>query len=298
MYPLYLLEKESMNDLDNPYLGFGLGLRHCHFNYIMEHRPPVDWFEALSENYLSTEGSAKRHLLQISSLYPIVLHGVSMSIGSYDPIDKNYLKKLKQLSLETGAVLISDHLCWTGVMGVNTHDLLPLPYTEEALKVCVEKVLHVQDFLGRKIYIENPSSYMSFKSSVLAEWQFMNYLAKESGCGILLDVNNVFVNSYNHGFDPLTYLSRIDLESVGYIHLAGHTKRNGYLLDSHIGPVPNQVWDLYKHLMGLVGNRSTLIEWDDEIPDFSVLTRELKKAKSIASRGARKPRDHAKENHI
>ncbi len=270
-----------MEHVESDYLGCGLGLRHSHFRHILENHPKVDFFEALSENYLASQGIAKKFFLGIAEHYPMTLHGVSMSIGSSDELDLSYLKLLRELAREVNAKMISDHLCWTGVMGKNTHDLLPLPYSEESLQTCIRKVSQAQDFLGQKLYIENPSSYMGFKGSTLTEWQFLNELTRATGCGLLLDVNNVFVNSYNHGFAAEQFIDCIDKESIGYIHLAGHSQRKGYLLDSHKGPIPDQVWKLYQYAMQQMGKRSVLIEWDEDIPEFQILYQELEKVKQL-----------------
>lgn len=265
---------------DNP-LGFGLGLRRSHFDFILKHNPDVDWFEVLSESYLANEGIAKEKMLSIAERYPIVLHGVSMSIGSVDPINFSYLKALKELAQLTKAKMISDHLCWTGVSGLNTHDLLPLPYTEEALEHCAQKIGLIQDYLGCKIYIENPSSYLSYKNQSLTEWQFLNELVSLSGCGLLLDINNIYVNSFNHQFSSEKYLRKINKDAIGYCHLAGHTRRQNYLLDSHMGPVPQSVWNLYRIFLDECNGKPVMIEWDTDIPEFPELLSELNHARDL-----------------
>ncbi|MFW7379611.1 MAG: DUF692 domain-containing protein [Oligoflexus sp.] len=261
-------------------LGYGLGLRATHYDDILQHQPAIDWFEALSENYLATEGRPRRKLLEISERYPIVLHGVSMSVGGSDPLNKDYLQRLKNLAKEVSAVWISDHLCWTGSNGINVHDLLPLPYHEESLKHVVQRVREVQDFLEQPILIENPSSYLAYSSSNISEWDFLKALSEEADCGLLLDINNIYVSAKNHGFDPFTYIDAIPPHKVGQYHLAGHTVKQKFILDSHIGPVPQGVWDLYRYTLKKIGQRSCMIEWDENIPELSVLIEEAERMKS------------------
>lgn len=263
-----------------PNLGLGVGLRNQHFDHLMRHDPPVDWFEIISENFIDNHGGARRVLERVASLRPVVMHGVSLSIGSIDPLNREYLKGLKALAEFVRPVWVSDHLCWTGVAGVNTHDLLPMPLNEESLRHVAARVREVQDFLERPLVLENPSTYLEFKDSTVPEWEFLSELVRETGCGLLLDVNNVYVSGHNHGFDPEHYLKQIPHESVVQIHLAGPTECGPYLVDTHDQPVPARVWELYRLAQGLTGGVSTLLEWDANIPDFPELVAELRKAES------------------
>ncbi len=267
-----------------PNLGLGVGLRNQHFAYLMTHDPAadwsVDWFEIISENFIDNHGYARRVLERVRSLRPVVMHGVSLSIGSTDPLDLDYLKGLKSLAEFARPVWVSDHLCWTGVAGVNTHDLLPMPLNEESLKHVVARVRQVQDFMGRPLVLENPSSYLEFKDSTIAEWDFLSELARETGCGLLLDVNNVYVSAHNHGYDPEHYIRSLPHGSVVQVHLAGPTDCGRYLVDTHDQPVPARVWELYRLAQGLTGGVSTLLEWDANIPDFPELVAELRKAEA------------------
>lgn len=264
-----------------PNLGLGVGLRNQHFPYLMSHDPAVEWFEIISENFIDNFGYARRVLERVAALRPIVMHGVSLSIGSTDPLDLDYLKDLKALAEFVRPVWVSDHLCWTGVAGVNTHDLLPMPLNEESLKHVAARVRQVQDFLERPLVLENPSSYLEFKDSTLNEWDFLSELVRETGCGLLLDVNNVYVSAYNHGFDPERYIRSLPHEAVVQLHLAGPTDCGRYLVDTHDRPVPAPVWELYRLAQELTGGVSTLLEWDANIPEFPELVAELRKAESV-----------------
>ena len=264
-----------------PNLGLGIGLRNQHFSYLMNHDPEVDWFEIISENFIDNYGYARSVLKHVASIRPVVMHGVSLSIGSTDPLDWDYLKKLKALAQFIQPAWISDHLCWTGVAGVNTHDLLPLPLNEESLRHVAERVRQVQNFLERPLVLENPSSYLEFKESTISEWTFLSELANETGCGLLLDVNNVFVSGYNHGFDAEHYIRSMPHEAVVQIHLAGPTDCGRFLVDTHDQPVPARVWELYRLAQELTGGVSTLLEWDANIPDFPELVAELRKADAV-----------------
>jgi len=264
------------------YLGFGLGLRADHYAYICQHLPPVDWFEILSENYFSAGGKPLDYLDKIRSHYPIVMHGVSLSIGSTDPLDQDYLRNLKALAQRVQPQWISDHLCWTGVDGQNSHDLLPLPYTEEAIKHVVERVQRVQDFLGCRILLENVSSYLTYKQSELTEWDFLAAVAEQADCFILLDINNIYVSAFNHQFDPQIYLQAIPVKRVQQFHLAGHSLFDTHIIDSHDQPIIPQVWQLYTQALKRFGKVSTMIERDDNIPAFPALLSELEQAKAIA----------------
>jgi uncharacterized protein len=267
-----------------PSLGFGLGLRVDHYEAILAENPRIDWFEALSENYLVPGGKPLDYLMRIRERYPMVLHGVSMSIGSTQSLDRNYLAQLKALAARVEPAWISDHLCWTGIAGRNMHDLLPLPYTEEALENVVERVRTVQDVLGRRILLENVSSYVSYRDSQVSEWEFLREIAQRADCLLLLDVNNIYVSSVNHEFDPLDYLQAIPVDRVQQIHLAGHENHGDYLIDTHDHPVPDPVWALYDAAVRRFGSVSTMIERDDNIPPLEELVSELDAARQLAER--------------
>jgi uncharacterized protein len=270
-----------MNRFGLENLGVGLGLRTVHYAHILGERPKVDWFEILSENYMQTRGRPLRTLDAVAERYPVVMHGVSLSIGSPDPLDREYLRELKALRDRTGARWVSDHLCFTGAAGTNTHDLLPLPYTEEALRHVVERVRIVQELLEAPIALENPSTYLEFKGSTLPEWEFLATIAKEADCAILLDVNNVFVSAYNHGFDATTYLDAIPFDRVVQMHVAGHTNHGTHIVDTHIGPVVDPVWQLFGEAYRRSGGTSVLLEWDAEIPSFEDTLTEANKARAF-----------------
>jgi uncharacterized protein len=273
-----------------PALGFGLGLRVEHYETILEERPAVDWFEVLSENYLVPGGKPLHYLTRLRERYPMVMHGVSLSIGSSAELDRDYLAQLKSLAARIEPAWISDHLCWTGVGGKNLHDLLPLPYTDEALQHVVARVRQVQDILGRRILLENVSSYVGFRDSRLSEWEFLKAVAAEADCLILLDVNNIYVSSVNHEFDPYEYLGAIPLERVQQIHLAGHQNHGDYLIDTHDHPVPDPVWALYAAAVRRFGAVSTMIERDANMPPFADLHAELSAARRIAAEALAEPR--------
>lgn len=264
-----------------PALGLGLGLRSQHFHHLLHHPPQVDWFEIISENFMNDFGFARHVLLRLAREVPIVMHGVSLSIGSAEPLDMDYLGRLRALAEVVSPAWVSDHLCWTGVAGRNTHDLLPLPLTEEALEHVSERVLRVQDVLGRPLVLENPSTYMEFHASTMPEWEFLSALALRTGCGLLLDVNNVFVSSRNHGFDPEHYIRSLPHAHIVQIHIAGPTDFGRYLIDTHDHPVPTPVWRLYRLAQELTGGVSTLLEWDAAIPDYPELVAELHKARAV-----------------
>jgi len=271
-----------------PPLGFGLGLRTDHYEEVLAGQSGVDWFELLSENYLVPGGKPLHYLDRIRADYPVVMHGVSLSIGSSDPLDMNYLRALKALAERVSPHWISDHLCWTGVSGRNTHDLLPLPYTEEALAQVVAKVEAVQDYLGRRILLENVSSYVSYKDSELTEWEFLAEIARRADCLILLDVNNIYVSAYNHGFDAEAYLDAIPAERVQQIHLAGHSNCGDHIIDTHDADVIDPVWDLYAKAIARLGPVSTMIERDDHIPPLADLVSELDRARRVAEGALRR----------
>lgn len=264
-------------------LGFGLGLRTEHYNAILETKPKVDWFEALSENYMIPGGRPLDFLDKIRAHYPMVMHGVSLSIGSTTAFNQDYLRDLKKLANRIEPAWISDHLCWTGVHGQNSHDLLPLPYTEETVKHVVERIKIVQDFLGRQILIENVSSYASYVDSTMTEWAFINEIANQADCLLLLDVNNIYVSSYNHNFDPKAFIDGIPTKRVQQIHLAGHQNNGDYIIDTHDAPVIDPVWDLYSYAISRFGVVSTMIERDDHIPALEVLVDELSIARNLSA---------------
>jgi uncharacterized protein (UPF0276 family) len=253
-----------------PNLGIGLGLRTVHYSTIVETRPAVDWFEIISDNYLRTAGRPLDFLEAIAADYPIVMHGVALSVGSTDPLDEEYLRELRALRDRVGALWVSDHLCWTGVAGRNAHDLLPLPYTDEALRHVTARVKRVQDFLGAPLVLENPSTYVEFRAASMREWEFLGRLAEDADCALLLDVNNVYVSAKNHDFDPLTYLDAVPFDRVVQFHVAGHTDHGTHLIDSHIGPVLDPVWRLLATAHERARGASVLLEWDAEIPSFEV----------------------------
>ena len=282
--------------LTHPALGFGLGLRVDHYDAILAERPPVDWFEVLTENYLVPGGKPLHYLMRMRERYPLAMHGVSMSIGSTAPLDRDYLRQVQELAARLEPAWISDHLCWTGVAGRNTHDLLPLPYTEEALAHVVERVRTVQDILGRRILLENVSSYVAFRDSRLTEWEFLREIATRADCLILLDVNNIYVSAVNHEFDPLVYLNAIPPERVQQIHLAGHENHGDYLVDTHDHPVPDPVWQLYAAALKRCGAVSTMIERDDHIPPIAELCTELDAARALCERTLAAPGARARRS--
>lgn len=263
-------------------VGVGVGLRSQHYPHLLSERARVGWFEAITENFLPSRGRPRWILDQVRKDYPLALHGVSLSIGSDSEPDSDYLKQLKAFVAETEPFLLTDHLCWTGQGGHNTHDLLPLPYNEESLARVLRNLGIVQDFLGRKILLENPSTYVAFKSSTMKEEDFLMQVVRGSGCGLLLDVNNVYVNAHNHSFDAQAYISKLHPAAVGQIHVAGHTPRDDFLFDTHVGPTPAGVWELYRHTLRHCGPVPTLIEWDTDVPPFHELESECRIAEGIA----------------
>jgi uncharacterized protein (UPF0276 family) len=261
-----------------PDLGIGIGLRTVHFGEILAKRPAVDWFEVLSENFMDTGGRPVHILDRIVELYPVALHGVSMGIGNTDPLNREHLRKLKALAARARAHWVSDHLCWTGILGRNTHDLLPMPYTEEALRHTTARVRQVSDFLERPLVLENPSSYVEFASSTMPEWEFLARLAEDADCGLLLDVNNVYVSSFNHGFDPNVYVDAIPADRVVQYHVAGHTHKGTHIIDTHSDHALPEVWELYRRAWARTGPTATLYEWDEDIPALEVVIAEARKA--------------------
>ena len=266
-----------------PYLGFGLGLRTEHYEAILADQPAIDWLEVISENYMVDGGKPLHYLDRFRALYPMVMHGVSLSIGSMDPLDKDYLQRLKALAARVEPKWISDHLCWTGVAGKNLHDLMPLPYTEEAVRHVAARVREVQEFLGRQILLENVSSYVTYTQSAMTEWEFLSAVAEAADCLILLDVNNIYVSSHNHDFDPRDYLRGMPAGRVRQFHLAGHTHNGNIIVDTHDHPIIGGVWDLYAEALRIFGPVSTMIERDAHIPPLAELMAELEQARRIAA---------------
>jgi uncharacterized protein (UPF0276 family) len=267
----------------SPDLGFGLGLRTAHYQEILDTAPPVDWFEALTENYLVPGGKPLYYLDAVRARYPVVLHGVSLSIGGTDPLNRDYLARLKALAGRIEPAWISDHLCWTGLNGCNLHDLLPLPYTEETVIHVSDRIQAVQDYLGRRLLIENVSSYLTYIDSCMSEWEFLSAVAGRADCLILLDINNVYVSSFNHDFDPREYLQGVPAERVQQFHIAGHRNQGDYLVDTHDEAVITPVWRLYADACRHFGTVSTMIERDDNIPPLTQLLQELDHARRIAA---------------
>lgn len=264
-----------------PYLGHGVGLRTQHFPRLWDGTAHVDWFEAISENFMIRGGRPLAALEKARAVAPLVLHGVSLSLGSTDPLNETYLRDLQTLISRFEPAWVSDHLCWGSIGGHYAHDLLPLPYTEEALAHVVRRIQDIQDRLSRQILIENVSSYLTFGHSAIPEWEFLAEIAERADCGILLDVNNIYVSGMNHHFDPEVYIKGVPGDRVGQIHLAGHSDKGTYLFDTHDGPVIPPVWDLYRLAVRHCGRVSTLIEWDDHIPEFDVLCAEAEHARVI-----------------
>jgi uncharacterized protein (UPF0276 family) len=267
--------------------GFGLGLRPVHYEALLGESHAIDWLEIVSENYLVPGGQPLDYLERIRARFPVVMHGVSLSIGSTDPLDRQYLADLKDLARRVEPAWVSDHLCWTGVEGRNVHDLLPLPYTEEALALVTARVGEVQDLLGRQILLENVSSYLGYRDSEMTEWEFLSEVAERADCAILLDINNIYVSAVNHGFEPLSYLRGVPHERVRQFHLAGHSDMDGHLIDTHDHPIAAPVWALYREAVAHFGQVPTMIERDDNIPELVELVAELDVARAVASGEAR-----------
>lgn len=272
---------QPSNRFGLPDLGLGVGLRTTHFPHVLAHTPDVDWFEIVSENFLHTGGRPLEVLDRVAERYPIVMHGVSMSLGSTDPVDRDYLRELRALAERVNAVWLGDHVCWTGVAGKNSHDLLPVPYTEEALRHMIARVRQVQDVLERPLVLENPSTYVSFHASTMSEPEFLARLAEEADCALLVDVNNIYVSARNHGFDALDWFDPIPWERVVQVHLAGHTDHGTHCIDTHTGQVIDPVWELYAELVRRAGPRATMVEWDQDIPEFEVVHAEVLRAREF-----------------
>jgi len=274
-----------------PRLGCGVGLRTQHYPYLLEHWPRMDWFEVISENYMVRGGRPLWMLDEVRARYPIVMHGVSLSIGSTDPLNLDYLRELRRLAVRIEPAWISDHLCWGSLGGRYAHDLLPLPYTEEAIAHVADRVKRVQDFLGRPILLENVSSYVTYRASGVPEWEFLTEIVERADCYILLDVNNIYVSAFNHGFDPREYLRGVPAERVVQFHLAGHADHGTHLIDTHDHDVPDPVWELYADAVRRFGPLSTLIERDDHIPEFPETAAEAARARRIQEAHAVTGRD-------
>lgn len=271
----------------DPITGVGVGLRQAHYQQFLNDKPPVPWLEILSDNYMFSHGLVRDKLLQIREHYPMVMHGVGLNIGSVDPINHDYLNSLSQLAAEVAPSWISDHLCWTGVDSTYSHDLLPLPYTQEALNHVVQRVQSVQDVIKRPLLLENVSSYLSFQQVDYSEAAFLNAVAKQSGCFILLDINNIYVSACNHGYSAETYLSDISSSHVQQFHLAGFEEQGDLLIDTHGAKVNDAVWQLFSKALEYFPNTPTNIEWDNNIPRWDVVYEEVQKAVALFSGGTR-----------
>lgn len=272
---------DSSRFVAGPISQVGIGLRVQHYRDIIERRPPIPWFEVLTDNYMSPGGIPLRNLATIRENFPIVMHSVGLSIGSTDPLDMDYMRGLKNLKEQFAPTWISEHLCWTSAHGRHFHDLMPLPYTEEVVKHVADRIKRVQDFFGERMLIENVSSYLNYKDSRLTEWEFVAAIAQEADCLLLLDINNIYVSATNHGFDANIYMNHIPVERVRQFHLAGFEDYGNHLLDSHSRPVADPVWDLYHTALKRFGPVPTLIEWDADIPPLEVVLEEAKKAQSV-----------------
>jgi hypothetical protein len=267
-----------------PDLGVGVGLRVPHYKHVLSERPSLDFFEIISENFMVEGGKPRYHLARVLESYRVVPHGVSLGIAGPEPLDREYLKRLKRLLLEVKSPWLSDHFCWSGAGGAHLHDLLPIPYTKQAVDRVVERARQVQDFLEVRFALENTSSYLTFESSTLSEWEFISEIAERADIGLLFDVNNVYVSAYNHGFDAVEFVENVPHERIVQIHLAGHSNFGTHIIDTHRGEVIEPVWELYRRTIELTGPVSTLLEWDEEIPEFDVLLAEADKARAIRER--------------
>lgn len=265
-------------------LSFGLGLRTQHYNDFLNTKQPVDWLEVISDNYMVNGGKPLAMLDRIRADYPVTMHGVSMSLGSVNGLDQEYLKNLKALEQRIQPMWVSDHLCWGGVHGRKLHDLMPLPFTQEALEVVSRNIRHAQDYLQRPLVIENVSSYVEFKDSEMTEWAFLTEICNQTGCQLLLDINNIYVSAFNHGFSPFEFVDGVPKEHIRQFHLAGHQDNGDHLIDTHDHPVCTGVWELYEYALNRFGAIPTMIERDDNIPPLSELLEELETAKAIASK--------------
>jgi uncharacterized protein (UPF0276 family) len=264
-----------------PDLGVGVGFRAPHYALVLDERPPMDWFEVISENFMVPGGPPREKLARLRDAYRVVPHGVSLAIGSVEPLDDAYLARLRRFADELDPPWVSDHLCWGRAPGVHLHDLLPLPYTREAVDLVVERVKRVQGTLERPIALENVSSYMTYRASTMTEWDFVAEIVERADCALLLDCNNVYVSAKNHGFEPERYLDAVPADRVVQIHLAGHTEKGSYILDTHSDHVSEEVWKLYRRAVERCGPIATLIEWDDAIPTWNVLAAEATRARDL-----------------
>ncbi len=272
------------NHCDKPFLGFGIGLRAEHYQDILEQKPQqIDWLEIISENYMVDGGKPLYYLDAIREHYPMVMHGVSMSLGSTDPLNYDYLRKLKKLIERVDPIWFSDHICWTGVDQKNMHDLLPLPYTEEAVVHLADRISEVQDFMGRQMLVENLSSYITYSDDAMTEWEFLTAVTEKADCQLLLDVNNIYVSSFNHKFDPIEYIEGIPGHRVWQHHLAGHSNEGNLIIDTHDADIIDPVWALYEETAKRLGPVSTMIERDGNIPKLSSVINELGLARRIAA---------------
>lgn len=274
--------------LNVPDLGCGAGLRIPHYGHVLGEAPQMDFFEVISENFFGRGGKPLYHLDQVRERYPVILHGVSLSIGAPEEPDPEYLKQLKRLVERVKPPWVSDHFCFCGAGGAHLHDLLPLPYTEEAVERLSRRAKMVQDYLEVPFGLENTSSYLTYKQSTMTEWEFVRQVVEEADCGLMFDVNNVYVSAYNHDFDPLTFIREIPHERILQIHIAGHTNYGDYIVDTHVGPLIDPVLDLYRETIRLSGAVSTLLEWDDHIPEFSLLKNEVARVANVKSEALRK----------
>lgn len=274
----------SSVDTRRPFLGYGLGLRPDYYDDVLGDADGIDWLEVTSENYMVAGGKPLYYLDQAAERFPLVMHGVSLSVGSTDPLDRDYLVRLKALADRVQPAWVSDHLCWTGQGGYNLHDLLPLPYNQEAVRHVADRVARVQDILGRRILLENVSSYLNYKHSDMTEWEFLSHVVEEADCLILLDINNIYVSAVNHGFDSKRYIDHVPPERVWQFHLAGHTRYEDFAIDTHDQPVPDPVWELYEYALGRFGPVSAMIERDDNMPSYNELRAELNHARRIGER--------------
>ncbi len=275
-----------MNRFGLPDLGVGVGLRRPHYSHVIAEKPAIGWFEVIAENFMVDGGRPLQVLEQVRANYPVVLHGVSLSLGSTDPLNRQHLKNLARLAQRFEPAWVSDHLCWTGVGGHNLHDLLPLPYTEEAVFHIARRIREVQETIGRPLMIENVSSYLTYAASAMTEWDFLSAIAEEANCGILLDINNIFVSAFNHRFRATDYIESVPIDRVAQFHLAGHSDYGSYLLDTHDHPIRSEVWELYEYAVRRFGRVSTLIERDDNIPEFPELMTEANEAEQRGERAA------------
>ena len=263
-------------------IGFGLGLRTQHYNDFLDSPQPVDWLEVISDNYMVDGGKPLAILDRIREDYPMVMHGVSLSIGAINGLDDDYLKRLKKLEQRVQPMWLSDHLCWTGAHGRKLHDLMPLPFTQEAIEVVARNVHQAQEKLKRPLVLENVSSYVEFTSSEMTEWQFLSEICQRTGCKLLLDINNIYVSAFNHDFSPMDFIHGVPVDSIVQFHLAGHQDNGNHLIDTHDHPVCNDVWSLYEQALKHIGDVPTMIERDDKIPPLAELLAELETARTIA----------------